>query len=85
MGEAKGAVFEDANVAMQAALFGQGVMLGYVEFIQDDLRAGRLVQPLNDLTAAFEAYHLIIAESSVSDAVHSVADWLLAEAMSDLA
>ena len=76
----KGAVFEDANVAMQAALFGQGVMLGYVEFIQDDLRAGRLIQPLDDLVAVSEAYHLIIADSAPSEAVSAVAEWLIAQA-----
>ena len=77
---AAGAVFEDANVAMQAALFGQGVMLGYVEFIQDDLRAGRLIQPLDDLAPAPEAYHLIIADSPEAGAVRSVADWLVQQA-----
>lgn len=80
MDEALGALLEDANVAMQAALFGQGVMLGYVEFVQDDVRAGRLVQPLNDLTPAREAYHLIITEAQVSKSTQAVADWLTEQA-----
>jgi len=77
-----GTVFQDANVALQAALYGHGVMLGYDEFIQDDLRASRLMQPLDDLTPASEAYHLIISESSASEAVQSVAEWLLTQASS---
>lgn len=79
---AGGAVFEDANVAMQATLFGQGVMLGYVEFVQDDISAGRLTQPLKDLSPVDEAYHLIIADSPSSVAVLSVADWLTEQAKS---
>lgn len=80
MDEASGAILEDANVAMQAALFGQGVMLGYTEFVQDDVRAGRLIQPLDDLTPAREAYHLIITETQISPSTQTVADWLISQA-----
>ncbi len=80
MDEANGAVLEDANVALQAALFGQGVMLGYTEFVQDDLNAGRLIQPLDDLTPAPEGYHLIISETQISQSTQAVADWLLSQA-----
>lgn len=80
MDEANGAVLEDANVAMQAALFGQGVMLGYTEFVQDDVRAGRLILPLNDLTPAREAYHLIITAPQVSRPTQAVAEWLTKQA-----
>lgn len=80
MDEAHGAILEDANVAMQAALFGQGVMLGYTEFVQDDIRAGRLIQPLNDLTPAREAYHLIITKTQISQSTQTVADWLTGQA-----
>ncbi len=78
--ENKGAVFEDANVALQAALFGQGVMLGYDEFMRADIRAGRLIQPLDDLSEVAEAYHLIIGDQSSSVATRAVADWLIAQA-----
>lgn len=77
-----GSVLEDANVLWQAAIFGQGAMLGYVEFIHDDIRSGRLLQPLDDVSPVSDAYFLVTPEQPVSKSAAKVAEWLLQQASS---
>jgi hypothetical protein len=38
-------VIDDANLILQAPLDGQGVALGILPFVQDELSNGRLVRP----------------------------------------
>lgn len=68
---------EDANVALQAAISGQGVALGILEFIEDDLTTGRLVAPLNRSVVLSRAYHLLVRRKSLKTPhIAAVHTWL---------
>lgn len=76
-----GTVIEDSNVLLQSAIAGQGVALGNLPFVEDDLAAGRLVQPFDLAVASQRAYHLIYLRGALRDpSLKAVHDWLLEEA-----
>lgn len=52
-------IIEDSNVATQAALLGQGVVLGILPFVHEDLQSGRLIQPFEQRLRPAKAYHLL--------------------------
>ena len=73
-----GTAFEDANVLLQAALSGRGVALGILQFIEDELAAGRLVRPFETSVDPEDAYFLVYQEAALnSEANLAVRDWLL--------
>lgn len=75
--------FENTASAIQAALDGQGIALGDLLLVADDLAAGRLVRPL-PLTIngppSFAYFVLSPAETAESLVVVRFREWLLAEA-----
>lgn len=78
-----GTVFEDANVLLQAALSGRGAALGIVQFIGDELGAGRLIRPFPSQVDPGDAYFLIHRPNALaSEAIAAAKDWLL-QAQSD--
>lgn len=54
-----GASFNDASLALQAAVEGQGVALGRLMLAADDLRSGRLVQPFDVVLPNDYSYWLV--------------------------
>lgn len=75
-----GTVVDDANLVLQTALNGQGVVLGILPFVEDDIRAGRLLRPFDLAVDPGQAYYLINARSRVDKpAVRTVRDWLLGQ------
>lgn len=73
-----GTVFEDANVLLHAALSGRGVALGILQFIEDDLTAGRLIRPFQATVDPGEAYFLIYRKQALnSEATSLVRHWFL--------
>ena len=74
-----GTMIDDANLVLQATLNAQGVSLGILPFVGEDLRNGRLVRPF-DLSVEPElSYYLIYRIKSLDKpAVEAVKDWLLA-------
>lgn len=73
-----GIVFEDANVQLQAALEGQGIALGFLPLIADEIAAGRLLQPWEQSVEPSESYFLLYHEHSLTrPPVARVRDWLL--------
>jgi LysR family glycine cleavage system transcriptional activator len=73
-----GIVFEDANVQLQAALEGQGIALGFLPLIEDEISAGRLIQPWKETVRPVESYFLLYHQNSISrEPVARVRDWLL--------
>lgn len=73
-------VIDDANVAHQAALQGQGVILGMRPFVEDDIAAGRLVCPFDLSVELKRAYHLVARRQRLKDPhVRHVHDWLIAQ------
>ena len=73
-----GMIFEDANVELQATLQGQGVAMGFLPLVEDELAAGRLLQPWPESVAPAGSYYLLYRQSAISrDPVARVRDWLL--------
>ena len=68
------------HVVLQAALEGQGVALGTLPLIADDLAAGRLLQPFELTVTPAEAYHLALPQGPLTPELAQLRDWLLAEA-----
>ena len=76
-----GASFNDASLALQAAVDGQGVALGRLTLAADDLRCGRLVQPFDVVLPNDYSYWLVYQQPSLSKShVAAFRRWLLAEA-----
>ncbi len=74
-------VIADANVAVQAAIDGQGVALGSFPFVQSDLDSGRLICPLDIALEPTRSYHLLTRPGARKHAeVESVCAWLENEA-----
>ena len=76
----RGPVFDHGDHAIDAALAGQGVMLGKRALVEQELRSGRLVCPF-PLAFKFGFQHrLAHARSKAEDpAVQAFSDWLLHE------
>ena len=76
-----GASFNDASLALQAAVEGQGVALGRLMLAADDLRSGRLVQPFDVVLPNDYSYWLVYQAAALERAnVVAFRTWLLAEA-----
>ncbi|MCO6179780.1 transcriptional regulator GcvA [Ciceribacter sp. RN22] len=74
----------DYNIALQAALNGQGVAIGRLLLIGDHLATGRLVQPFATIVRSEKtAYWLVTPEQRpLSPAAETFASWLRNEAAS---
>ena len=74
-------VIADANVAVQAAIDGQGVALGTFPFVQSDLDSGRLLCPLDIALEPARSYHLLTRPGARKNVeIESVCAWLENEA-----
>ncbi len=74
-------MIEDANVALHAAINGQGVALGIMQFIHDDLAAGRLLRPFTTTMRTRRAYYLLTRSNlPMTPAERHVYDWLKRQA-----
>lgn len=77
-GSEPGTVVEDANLVLQTALNGQGVALGILPFVNEDIREGRLLRPFELAIDPGLAYYLIDPKSRRDKPpVHAVRNWLL--------
>ena len=73
-----GTTIDDANLVLQATLNAQGVSLGILPFVSEDLRNGKLVRPFDLAVDPEFSYHLIYRNKSLDKpAVEAVRDWLL--------
>jgi len=74
----KGTIIDDTNVLIQAALDGQGVVLGSTTFVQDHLESGRLIKPF-DITLRNEfAYYVVCPPDHLNNpAVKIFKEWLM--------
>ena len=77
----RGVHFNHVNLALTAAIEGQGVVLSMNALASDDIAAGRLTIPFNIGLPLEYAYYLITLEE-VTDHPHSAAfrEWLIEEA-----
>jgi LysR family glycine cleavage system transcriptional activator len=78
---AGGTAFSQQDMVLQAAIDSQGVALSRTQLVIDDLKAGRLVQPLKETVRASQSYYLVcLAESLEMPKVAAFRDWMVAEA-----
>lgn len=76
-----GILLEDMNVALQAAIEGQGVALASLPLVHSDLRAGRLVRPFTvDIPVELSFYIVCEAGRERSPELAPVLEWLREEA-----
>lgn len=80
----RGPVFDDTELALQAAIRGQGVALARSSLVADKLRAGTLVEPFVQRLPARSAYHLVHpATATMRPAMQRFRAWLLAQIADD--
>ena len=79
-----GTIIDDTNVRLEAALDGQGVALGWIPLLADDLAAGRLVRPFDPALEDYGYYVVTPPGGLARPKVRAFRDWLLAEAARDL-
>jgi LysR family glycine cleavage system transcriptional activator len=82
---ANGPVFNQASMAIDAAVDGQGVVLGRTALVARDLVAGRLVCPFGPALSVPYAYWLVCPKANVDlPKIASFRKWLTAEAAEDI-
>lgn len=82
---ARGLRFNQTTLSLDAALAGQGIALANRFLVQRDLRAKRLVQPIEGALSGGSGFYLLSPrQGSPSGAAH-VRDWLLGRARDDVA
>jgi LysR family transcriptional regulator, glycine cleavage system transcriptional activator len=83
-GAERGPIFNQASMAIDAAVDGQGIALARSALAAWDLRAGRLVRPFALGRKAPYAYWIVCPKSTADlPKIATFRDWLLAEAAED--
>jgi LysR family glycine cleavage system transcriptional activator len=79
-----GVRFDSATYATEAAVHGEGVLLGRSTLVSAGLAAGRLVRPFDlELKASSRYYVVYLATALRQRKVRAFRDWLIAEAAAD--
>lgn len=77
----QGMLFEDSVMLLEAAAQGLGVALARSGLIEQDLRAGRLVRPIEVAVPSELGFYVVWRPGSRKlHRIHALRDWLLAEA-----
>ena len=77
--------FSDAELAIQAAITGLGVTLGWHSLVANDLKMGRLVRILNHAIPSDLGYHLVMPKNHTMLAkVSAFRVWLVEQAKNQL-
>lgn len=78
--EGGGIVIEDANVVVRTALSGQGIALGWLPLIEDEIASGKLVPLFDSQPAKPLGYHLIKpTDRHTNPKILEVVKWLVEE------
>lgn len=77
----EGPRFPDTNMALQAAMDGQGIALARSAHVCDDLKAGKLIK-LFDVDYPSNVFYYLVCPSGLENTpkISSVREWLLAKA-----
>jgi LysR family transcriptional regulator, glycine cleavage system transcriptional activator len=76
----RGPRFQSSVLAVQAAVQGDGVVLGRSALVADDLRAGRLVKPFTLSLPSDLAYYVVYPiQTAERPKIRAFCDWLLEE------
>lgn len=77
----RGLRFGEYNLAIQAAIAGQGMVLGSWPLVEDAIEAGLLVAPFKQSAKSEIGYDLVTSQSAIKNPdVSAFVDWLLEEA-----
>lgn len=72
--------FGNYSMATQAAINGEGLLLGYSEYAAPELSAGTLVQPFEPMVVTGMGYHLVYLKERLADPrVRAFRDWVVGE------
>lgn len=72
----KGVFYTPASLAIDAAIAGEGIALAKGAWVQDDIAAGRLVQPFDDIMQSTFAYYLVYPQGTLSSRLTLFRSWL---------
>ena len=73
----KGPIFEDANAVMRGAVEGQGVTLGWMPLIEQEIETGRVIQLFDQSVGWRKQYYVNVASRGMQNsAAQSVVEWL---------
>ncbi len=76
----RGLHFNDYNLAIQAAIAGQGVVLGSWPVVKDAIEAGLLVAPFEECSKSEEGYDLVTTNEAMNKPeVAAFVEWMLEE------
>ncbi|MCT7374339.1 transcriptional regulator GcvA [Chelativorans salis] len=80
----KGVSFESGSHASEAAVHGEGVLLGRSALISDDLASGKLVRPFHHKMLATSKYYIVYLPGALRQRkVRAFRDWLVEEMAAD--
>lgn len=80
----KGPIFVDSNGVLEAAVAGKGIALIRSALIRDELKSGRLINPLRVSIDSTIAYYLVYDESAVLQRMsRRFRDWIVASAAAE--
>ena len=80
-GRLPGVVIDDSSVLLRAVLSGQGVSLGLLPLVQNELHSGQLIQPFSDGFTPSRSYHLVYPPDAMAQAqLKAFRDWIVEEA-----
>lgn len=82
---ARGLTFESAAYAVEAAVQGQGVLLGRSALVSADIAAGRLIRPFDLALKSRWKYYVVYPDALHHRKVEAFRDWLFSEMLSDSA
>jgi hypothetical protein len=76
-----GVVIDDANAVLQAALNGQGVAIGLLPLIENELKSGALICAFANEFTPSKSYHLVYPPAALRKlSLMEFRDWIIAEA-----
>ena len=80
----RGTIVNQASMAIDAAVDGQGIALARTALVSWDLISGRLIRPFSQALAASYAFWIVCPKSAAAQPkIASFREWLLAEAKKD--
>ncbi|MEK9971419.1 MAG: LysR substrate-binding domain-containing protein [Ferrovibrio sp.] len=79
-----GSRFENYYFTLEAAIRGHGFAVGALPLIDDDLKTGRLVAPLDGPIARSEGYHVLYPANRTKGSVMQFVDWLVQQGAADM-
>lgn len=82
-GHLPGVVIDDSSVLLRAVISGQGVSLGLLPLIRNELQSGQLIQPFKEKFTPTRSYHLVYPPKAMErEQLKEFRDWIIKETAS---